>query len=80
MRIDGLTPYQVELCDCIYACETHSELSQFLAVLDKEDFQTAMSLITIMYHEEIEQRYIDRMRIRNEYPDAQRMLKELLKN
>ena len=79
MQIDGLTPYQVELCDLIYQCDTREELDYLLEVLDPSDRRTAMTLIRMMHLEYIEEELMEPLIRKNRYPQAEQLMKNLMK-
>ena len=48
LQIQGLTPLQVELADCLWQCETYSDVETFLGSLPKRLAAQAQVVLELM--------------------------------
>lgn len=80
IRIDGLNDEQCDMLDLIYACDTSSELKEFLSCLDRREYTMALSLMTLVMYETIEVEMMEPMKQRNFYPDAVRIINKIKKS
>ena len=80
IRIDGLNDEQCDMLDLIYACDSSSELKEFLSCLDRREYTMAMSLMTLVMYETIEVEMIEPMSKRGFYPDAVRAINKIKKS
>lgn len=76
IRIDGLTDEQCDMLDLIYACDTSTELREFIGCLDVRERAMAYSLMQLVMYETIEAEIIEPM---THYPDAMRIINKLKK-
>jgi hypothetical protein len=70
MRIRNLTPYQVELLDAMWSCDTMEEYETFYATLDSEDQQLADTLQRLIIMEALD----DDMAAETHFPEANKLL------
>lgn len=80
IKLDGLTEEQCDMLDLIYACDTMTELKQFLSCLDRKEYSMALSLMQLVMYETIETEMMEPMKQRNFYPDAVRIINKIKKS
>jgi hypothetical protein len=70
MRISNLTPYQVELLDAMWACDTLEDYEAFYQTLDSEDQLLADNLQRLLIIESLD----EDMAAETEFPEAKKLL------
>jgi hypothetical protein len=70
MQINNLTPYQVELLDAMWACDTLGDYEAFYATLDDEDQLLADDLQRLVLLEALD----EDMAAETEFPEAKKLL------
>lgn len=75
ITLEGLTPRQVELCNILWTCDTREDIEHALSNLSLEETRTAHTLIDLMIQESIEKDLASM----ESYPDADKVLKKILK-
>ena len=75
MRIDNLTPHQVELLDAMWSCDTLAEYEAFYELLDQEDQMMADNLQRLVIMEALDAD----MATQTEFPEANKLLDQFRK-
>jgi hypothetical protein len=70
MQINNLTPYQVELLDAMWACDTLQEYEAFYELLDDEDKLLADNLQRLVILEALD----EDMANESSFPEANKLL------
>ena len=70
MQINNLTPYQVELLDAMWACDSMEEYDAFYATLDEEDQLLADNLQRLVIMEALD----EDMAAETKFPEAEKLL------
>jgi hypothetical protein len=70
MQISNLTPYQVELLDAMWACDTLQEYEAFYELLDDEDKLLADNLQRLVILEALD----EDMDNESSFPEANKLL------
>ena len=70
MRIENLTPHQVELLDAMWACDTLQEYEAFYELLDEEDQQLADNLQRLVILEALD----EDMAKETSFPESNKLL------
>jgi hypothetical protein len=70
MQISNLTPYQVELLDAMWACDTLQEYEAFYELLDDEDKLLADNLQRLVILEALD----EDMANESSFPEANKLL------
>jgi hypothetical protein len=73
IHIENLTPYQVEMLDAMWACESIEEYLDWYNLLDGEDQDMADLLQHLVLLESMEEMLSE---VSNEYADVQAYLKK----
>jgi uncharacterized protein YukE len=73
IHIENLTPYQVEMLDAMWACESMEEYLDWYNLLDGEDQEMADVLQRLVILETMEEMLSE---VSNEYADARSYLKK----
>lgn len=72
--IKGLTANQVALLDEMWACDSYEEFTNFLECLDAEDRAEAERLQRLLLVEMLD----EELEAQKEYPDARRVLLDIM--
>jgi hypothetical protein len=75
IRIDNLTPYQVELLDAMWTCNTMEEYLDWYNLLDAEDQDMADILQHVVILESMEEMLAE---VSNGFQDARDYLKKFM--
>lgn len=75
IQIENLTPYQVELLDAMWACESMEEYLEWYNLLDAEDQDLADVLQHLVILETMEEMLSE---VSNQYADVRRYLKKFM--
>lgn len=75
MQIHNLTPYQVELLDAMWACDTFEEYEEFYLLLDAEDQLLADNLQRLVVMESID----EDMAQQTSFPEAKSVIDKFRK-
>jgi hypothetical protein len=75
MQIRNLTPYQVELLDAMWACDTLAEYEAFYQLLDPEDQLLADNLQRLVIMEALD----EEMAAQTSFPEANKVLDQFRK-
>lgn len=70
MQISNLTPYQVELLDAMWACDTLQEYEAFYELLDDEDKLLADNLQRLVILEALDEDMVNE----SSFPEANKLL------
>jgi hypothetical protein len=70
MQINNLTPYQVELLDAMWQCDTLEDYMEFYNNLDAEDQVLADNLQRLVIMESVD----EDMLAQTEFPEAKKLL------
>jgi uncharacterized protein YukE len=73
ISIENLTPYQVEMLDAMWACESSEEYLDWYNLLDAEDQEMADVLQRLVILETMEEMLSE---VSNQYQDARNYLKK----
>ena len=73
ISIENLTPYQVEMLDAMWACESSEEYLDWYNLLDAEDQEMADVLQRLVILETMEEMLSE---VSNQYQDARTYLKK----
>jgi uncharacterized protein YukE len=73
ISIENLTPYQVEMLDVMWACESSEEYLDWYNLLDAEDQEMADVLQRLVILETMEEMLSE---VSNQYQDARNYLKK----
>jgi hypothetical protein len=75
IQIENLTPYQVEMLDAMWACESSEEYLDWYNLLDAEDQEMADVLQRLVILETMEEMLGE---VSNQYQDVQNYLKKFM--
>lgn len=75
IQIANLTPYQVEMLDAMWACETLEDYTDWYNLLDAEDQDLADSLQHLIIIESMEEWLSD---LSNQFADVREYLKKFM--